>query len=191
MRSLAAIIIPVTLSTASCAFTPQAVYLRPQLPAMKTSVGQGKAVAVTVVDERPRSTLGTRGAKGVGADITLKEDLASMLRPAVADSLRQRGFNPVIDKPADGRELRIEVRTLDYTLTQGLLAGNLRTECSLKAVCILGHTRPYENFYRGEHTQTALVIPSGSANEAYINDAVSKALEPLLQDSELMQCLAH
>ena len=75
-----------------CAFTPQAVNLRPQVQATTGSSGQGRSVLVTVVDERPRATLGTRGARGVGADLTLVQDLPTVVRSAVSDGLQRQGF---------------------------------------------------------------------------------------------------
>ena len=127
---------------AGCAFTPHSIVLKPDVQVAPSSVGAGRVLLVTVVDERPKSTLGTRGVRGVGAEITLQGDPQAVVQTSVNDGLRKQGFAPTADRPADGRELRVEIRTIDYGVTQGLFGGNLRTEAGLKAVCILGALRP-------------------------------------------------
>lgn len=191
MKGRGILLFALAVISAGCAFTPQAVNLRPQVQATTGSSGQGRSVLVTVVDERPRSTLGTRGARGVGADLTLAQDLPTVVRSAVSDGLQRQGFTPKTEKPDDGRELRVEIRNLDYGVNVGFWAGTLRTECGLKAICILGTERPYERLYRGEVEETVLVVQGAEANNQYVNEALSKALNELLQDSQLRQCLAR
>lgn len=179
------------LLTSGCAFTPQAVVLKPDIQPTLAPVGEGRTVLVTVVDERPRSTLGTRGARGVGAELTVQGDLTKVVETAVADGLQRQGFVVTPDKPSDGRELRVEIRNLDYGVTVGFWAGSLRTECGLKAVCIIGSTRPYEQLYRGEHQESVQVVQTAEANEQYLNIALSKAINSMLQDPRLSQSLAQ
>ncbi len=174
-----------------CAFTPQAVVLRPDMQVTPSSVGQGRSVLLTVVDERPRSILGRRGVQGVGAELTVQGDLPTIVRETLSNGLQRQGFSPSPEKPVDGRELRVEIRNLDYSVAMGFWAGTLRTESGLKAICILGTSRPYERLYRGEVEETVMVVQGAEANEAYLNSALSKALNQLLGDSRLSQCLAQ
>jgi uncharacterized lipoprotein len=153
-------------------------------------VGQDQKVLINVVDERPRSTLGTRGVRGIGAEIGVEGNLCGPVRNAISSGLKRQGFSPDDTRPADGRELRVEIRNLEYTVIQGFWAGTLRTECGLKAVCIMGNTRPFENLYRGEFQESIQVIQSEEANDRYINSAVSSAINALLNDPQLMRCLA-
>ena len=177
--------------TPACAFTPQAVVLKPEIQPTLGSNGQGRTVLLTVVDERPRNTLGTRGVKGMGAELTVQGDLTNVVRTAIADGLQRQGFVITSDKPTDGRELRVEIRNLDYGVTSGFWAGSLRTECGLKAICIIGSARPYEKLYRGEHQESVQVVQSAEANEKYLNSTISKAINSLLQDPQLSHCLAQ
>jgi uncharacterized lipoprotein YajG len=176
--------------TPACTLTPQAVVLKPEIQPTLGSNGQGRAVLLTVVDERPRNILGTRGIN-VGAEITVQGDFTNVVRTAVADGLQRQGFMITSDKPTDGRALRVEIRNLDYGRTGGLWGGSLHTECGLKAICIIGSARPYEKFYRGEHQESVQVVPSAEANEKYVNSALSKAINLLLQDPQLSHCLAQ
>jgi uncharacterized lipoprotein YajG len=179
------------LLNSGCAFTPQAVVIKPELVPVSTAAGQGHCVLITVADERPRSTLGTRGGEGVGAELTVAGDLTEVVRKTINDGLQQRGFSPIAEKSIDGRELRVEIRNLDYRIVQGFWSCTLSTECGLKAICMHGSARPFEQLYRGEFQESIQVVQSAEQNEKYVNTAISKAINSLLQDSKLIQCLVQ
>jgi len=190
MKRLAAVVMFVTVLSSGCAFSPhKPVVIKPDLSVKEIAMGQGQKIWTNVVDERPRSTLGTRGVRGVGSEISVEGDLRVAIRNSVADGLRRQGFSPVDTRLSDDPELRVEIRNLDYTVIMGFWAGTLRTECGLKAVCLVGNNRPYENLYRGEFQESIQIIQSEEANERYINSAVSGAINALLQDPQLMRCL--
>ena len=100
-----------------------------------------------------------------------------------------RGF-PTESSTADNRELRVEIRSLEYQVTQGFWSGTLRTDCALKATCVVGSARPYEHLYRAEYEESIAFVKGDEENKKYINDIVSKALNQLLSDEKLIKCLA-
>jgi len=173
-----------------CTFTQQAVKITPQVEVSGGQVGNGARLRVNVVDERPKTTLGTRGAQGVGADMTIDGDLASIVRGAIEQGLERLGFSPTRD-PGEARELRVEIRNLDYNVIVGFWAGTLKVDCSMKGVCVRGGTRPYELLHRGEFSESVQVVQGAEANNHYVSEAVSNAVNSLLADRELMQCLAE
>lgn len=64
----------IAVITSGCAFTPERpVPIQPDVRVSPSSIGKGSAVWIAVADERPSTTLGTRGVKGVGAEITVLE----------------------------------------------------------------------------------------------------------------------
>lgn len=175
-----------------CAFQQQAVVLRPELQPVVSAAGQGQQVSLNVIDERPRTTLGTRGAQGIGAELTVAGDLVEIIRSSIAAGLNQQGFALVASQsPGQGRELRVEIRNLEYRIATGFWAGALSTECSLKAICIRDGLRPFEQLYRGEFQESIQVVQSDEANNRYVNQAVSRAINALLQDQRLTSCLAQ
>ena len=185
------IVVLASFLVTACALTPQSVTLRPKVEVAATSLGQGRTVGVTVVDERPRSIVGYRGVGTMGATITTAGDPPSAVQAALADGLRRHGFNPVMGQVPEGRELRVEIRGLDYTLSQAVFGSTLRTESTLKGICVIGSTRPYEGTYRGEYEESIHIVPSDSANEEYLNLVLSRAIQRLFQDTQLIQCLAR
>ena len=189
MRSVVVVSILVVLS--GCAFSPQApVVVKPELAAHQGSVGAGKTVYVSVVDERPSKVLGTRGVRGVGAELTAADNFVDSVRDSVSQGLRDEGFTIAAEVPPDGRALKVEVRDLEYNVIMGFWSGTLRAQCALNAICQVGQTRPYDKLFRGEHEESVQVVQGTDANVRYINDAVSKAVNQLVDDPELSQCLA-
>ena len=174
-----------------CAFTPQAIKLQPNIQVTESSLGRDRPLQINVFDERPRSTLGTRGVRGVGAELTIEGDLVAIVRGSISDGMKRKGFAPQAERTPDAREIRVEIRNLDYTVTQGFWSGSLRTDCSLKAICIRGSSRPYEQLYRGEVQVDVMAVQTDEENIRYVNDAVSRALNALLQDEQLSACLAE
>lgn len=173
-----------------CTFTHQAVKVEPVVDVSDSNVGQGRAVRVHVVDERPKSTLGTRGARGVGADMTIEGDITEIFRSAIERGLLTQGFRPSRD-PGEERELRVELRSLDYNVIVGFWAGTLKVDCALKGICRHGAVAPFERLHRGEFTESVQVVQGAEANNRYVSDAASKAVNSLLGDRDLLRCLAE
>ena len=177
--------------SSGCAFTSQAVSISPQVNVQASEVGADRSVNLNVVDERPRQTLGTRGVQGVGANLTIEGDLSATVKKALVEGLTKQKFKPLIDSNPENRELRVEIRNLDYTVIRGFWSGTLKVDISLKAICVRGSQRPYEQLHRGEITESVMVVQSAEANNSYISQAVSAAVNSLLKDRKLLTCLSE
>ena len=194
MKTLPLIVLVASFLNASCALTPLSVTIRPTVDMAATSLGQGQTVGVTVIDERPRSIVGYRGIGPygpTGATITTAGDPASAVQAALADGLKRHGFNPVTGQSPAGSGLRAEIRGLDYTISQAIFSSTLRAEFTLKGICIIGSARHYEGTYRGEHEENIQFVQTDSGVEEYLNMVSSRAIQRLLQDPQLIQCLAR
>ena len=179
--------VAVAIAVSGCAFQKQAIRLQPAINVAASGIGAGKQTMVNVSDERPRTTLGTRGVGGIGEQLTLEGDLPTIVKNAVAEGLQKQGF--ATDGPI-ANQLRVEIRNLDYTLNSGFWAGKLNVEFLLKGVCIKGDTRPYEQMYRGEYRKNVQVVQGEDSNNQFVNAVVSDAINSLLNDQALMRCLA-
>ncbi|MCA0393046.1 MAG: YajG family lipoprotein [Proteobacteria bacterium] len=171
-----------------CAFQKQAVRLQPQIDLSQSNLGSGKLTMVNVADERPRATLGTRGAGGIGEQLVIEGDLKQIIQDALSDGLRRQGF--ATDGPIEN-QLRVEIRNLDYAVNTGFWAGKLNVEFLLKGICIKNESRPYEQTYRGEYRTNVQVVQGEEANNNYVNHAVNQAVNALLNDRTLIECLAR
>jgi uncharacterized lipoprotein len=176
------------VAASGCAFQKQAIKLQPTVNVPASEIGTGKAAMISVADERPRGTLGTRGVAGIGEQLTIEGDLVATIKAAVSEGLVKNGF--AVDGPADN-QLRVEIRNLDYVLSSGFWAGKLNIEFLIKGICIKGNLRPYEQVYRGEFRKNIQVVQGDAANNAYVNQAVSQAVNALASDTQLLRCLAQ
>lgn len=175
--------------SSGCTFQHQAVRIEPQVDVLQSDLGKGRKVLVRVVDERPKTTLGTRGARGVGADMTIEGDVTQIFRMAIEDGLSKQGFSATQDA-SEQRQLRVELRNLDYDVIVGFWAGTLKVDTTLKGVCQQGAARQYEAMHRGEFVESVQVVQGAEANNSYVSDSASNAINALLRDRELMSCLA-
>jgi uncharacterized lipoprotein YajG len=174
-----------------CACTAQQVNLRPTVAVnrMALGLGQGRPVHVEVADERPANALGTKVPVG-GGEITPVQVPAEVVSDALVDGLDQLGFQPLRDRSNDPPTLRVELRAIDYKVAQGFVAGSLSVDVAMKAICVVESQHKYEKLYRGHHEESIQVVQSQSQNESYINDALSEAINQVLRDRDLLQCLA-
>lgn len=176
------------LMASGCAFQKQAINLKPAVDVAQSNLGNGTLTMVNVADERPRTTLGTRGVSGIGEQLTVNGDLPAIVKDAITDGLKRQGFNT--EGPL-ANQLRVEIRNLDYVVNSGFWAGKLNVEFLLKGICVKGSNRPYEQMYRGEFRTNVQVVQGEEANNRYVNGVVSDAINSLLRDPQMMGCLAH
>jgi hypothetical protein len=146
-------------------------------------------VYVEVEDERPRNAFGTKIPQG-GGEITPVQDPKVAVAEALVLGMTRLGFNPVLAQSGGSAKLRAELRAIDYKVNMGFWAGSLTVDVALKSICIVDGQRKYEKLQRGHHEESIQVVQSTSNNESYINDALSQAINQVLSDAALLQCLA-
>lgn len=180
-----------------CAFTPQQVHFEPQVRQAATITPSPTpttlpAISLVTSDERTSSAIGSRGlGVGMSAEITTTDDIAALVHGQVSTALTAQGFKLSDASPdASRNELRVEVRNLEYKVTPGIITGHLRAESALKGICSSGGRRGYEHLYRGESTEEVFVVQFAESNAKHLNVALSKALEQLIADRPLTNCLS-
>jgi uncharacterized lipoprotein YajG len=183
-----AVAIALAAMVSGCAFQKQAINLTPRIDIAESAIGGGKLTMVSVADERPRTTLGTRGVSGIGEQLTINGDLTTIVRGAITDGLKRQGF--ATEGPLEN-QLRVEIRNLDYAINSGFWAGKLNVEFLLKGICVKGSNRPYEQMYRGEFRKSIQVVQGEDSNNQFVNAVVSDAINSLLRDQQMMSCLAQ
>ena len=180
-------LVPALALVAGCAWTSQRVNLRPTVDVTPVDFGRGQAVSVRVTDERSRVALGNKIPTG-GGELSPAEDPAEVVRAAIVLGLTRLGFTASGGQGAN--ELDVELRAIDYKVTQGFWAGALNVDVAMKAVCSVDGRRVYEKLHRGHSDESIQLAQTGSANERYINSALSQAINNVLSDGELLRCLA-
>ncbi len=174
----------------ACAFTPQKASLSPSIHVTERNIGNGVSVSVAVVDERSDSTLGHRGGGfGKGAKITTDQNVADVVMGSIVEGLKRKGFNANPTQGDSQRALKVEIRLIEYSTSAGMFTGGVHTKTTLKTIAN-NDGKFYENFYRVENEHRVAVVPSADVNERWINEALSEAIQKLLDDTELISHLA-
>lgn len=172
-----------------CAWTSQQVQLDPTVNVSEADIGRGQAVYVEVADERPRDAFGTKIPAG-GGEITPVQEPREVVTEALITGLNRLGFITVLDQDESSSKLRGELRAIDYKVNQGFWAGGLNVDVALKAICVTGGQRKYEKLHRGHYEESIQMAQTKSSNESHINEALSQAINNVLNDGELIKCLA-
>lgn len=184
------LVVLAVLAAGGCAWTSQELHLRPAPHPPPISVGEGRAVYLDVVDARGTAVIGRRAFGAGGGKILVGEDLVGVVRDGLSQGLRQLGFKPKERLEPGTAQLRVEIRQISYSVTQGMAVAVLHIGVAIHASCSGGKSDPLERLYGGEHDDHLVVAQSTSQNEQYVSDALTQALEQLLRDDALTNCLA-
>ena len=173
-----------------CAYIDQNLRVEPQVTIMQENIGQGKKIALRVVDDREDSTIGRR-ANGYGMDsakISTDQDLVELLKSSFIDGMRKKGFEPVGDNDSNV-SLKVELRSLSYDTSTGLwTAGNIG-KAALKILATKESNKTFEKTYRSQNEIRTAFIASQETNAKIINAALSDALNKVFSDNELWDFL--
>lgn len=176
---------------AGCALSPQIVSVKPALEVGdQRTIGQRARVALNVLDARTSPIIGRRG--GVyerTATISTEGDITAAVRGELARALEALDFVVVgPTAPADA-SLTVQVERIGYTAQGGDFVRGLQTSASVRVDARRG-SRTFTGTYAGEQEKDTLTAPDAEENEALINAAISKVLQRLVSDTELLRFMA-
>jgi uncharacterized lipoprotein YajG len=175
-----------TIGLSACAYVPQKAEIKPEMQVYSSDVGQGKSVIVLVTDERDTPDLGHRGgAIGTAATISSDQDLTQVFKQAVFDGLKSKGFAPTDNNTSGGRQLKIEIRSLNYSTSTGFWTGGVDTKGAIKAIVTNSGTS-YEKVYRASNEERVVFVPTAKHNADLLNKVVNDILTQLFADQSLL-----
>jgi uncharacterized lipoprotein len=191
MTDRALVALPLLLAVlgfSGCAYNSQTVRLAPAALIAPSDRGQGIAVAVRVIDERPSQSLGKRGdAYGNGAQITSTDDIARLVADEIKRGLAAKNFS--LSETA-GTSLLAEVRLLEYSTSVGVFTGGVHIRAAIKVRAASSSGKTHEKLYRSDHEERVAVVPTAEKNEAWINRGLSEVIEQIFTDEQLLDLLA-
>ncbi|HTS54428.1 MAG TPA: YajG family lipoprotein [Burkholderiales bacterium] len=173
-----------------CALAPQTVHLAPQVQVPQSDVGKGKVIGLDVTDTRADKKVGIVGDEKIKFVPVLAEDQSpSAVYREAADALVKLGFKV---EPASGdseRVLRIELSELEYQSLKRPFTFDTEAKVTLAAIAQNGPTR-LQRTYETEEASTSGSPPTQGEIARTINDQVSKALDDVLADKQLIALLS-
>lgn len=187
----------VTLFFTGCMshWTDDQINFHPEVKIDSSTIGSGKSIRLTVLDDRLDTILGYQyndfdiyNPNAKGAPIRTKVDIEAELKKSIENGLKKIGFT--IGSESQSNELRVELRHVNSSAVSQGFTGTVYTEAAIKAFCFISDDIEYEQFYRGNDTIEKFLTPSEEENAKFINDTVSKTLKKIFDDRMLLKCLS-
>lgn len=181
----------VALLVSGCAYIDQTLRIAPQVNVEEANIGQGKQVALRVVDDRDEQLIGKRGVQYFpGGKISNEQDLAEVLKSALIEGLRKKGFKPVGDNESD-HLMKAELRSLTYTTSMGFWTGGNIGTAVVKIIATQPSGKAYERTYRSQKEIRTAFVGSQETNSRVVNEALSEAVSKVFEDRVLLEFLAQ
>ncbi len=187
-----ALLLTLGLSTllTGCNLTHESLTLTPAVSVVPSNIGQGQPIAVKVLNNVPSNQIGIRASDyDPGRTITLSNNLQSMVDNAVMSTLKTQGFKPVRNDAS--RHLLVRLNSLKYTYNNpDTLKTTIHISCSLSVKANAEH-ESLQRTYRSRMDFKVLTAPSIATDQANINAVISRALNKMVNDQELMHLLSQ
>lgn len=174
------------------------ILLNPQLNLSESNIGKGKSVNLVVLDERREINFGYKpsfsGISGkMGAPIKTNQNIREVFSASLIQGFKQKGFNINLEDNSKTNSLRAEIRYIRYFSTVFNYTESVQIKAGLMTYCTdVNGSLNYEKYFREEKYFPELwAALSEKENEKNFNDMISKLLEQVFKDQELLHCLAN
>ena len=174
-----------------CAHGPQFVRINPEINAISRGNSVDVLVELSVLDTRADKKIGTTGNDKARFDITLKDDIATVLSPKLAAALESQGMSVISRPDANAKKLTISVDrlTLDSLKSEGfgyLTAVNAEVVASIET-----NTTRFSKRYTVSTEKEMSSATSTQTTQEMLNAALSKALNDVVADDALIGVLTQ
>lgn len=188
--TLGSILLSVGLILQGCSMAPQTVRLEPQVQVSQSDVGRGKVIGLDVSDARTGKKAGIIGDEKIKfVTVSAEDESPSAVYREAANALTKLGFKVRPASSATERVLRIELAELEYQSLKRPFTFDTEAKVVLAAVAENGPNR-YERTFETEEARTSGSPPTQGEISGTINSQVSKALDDVLADRQLIALLA-
>ena len=189
LRTLTAVIL-LGLTAASCARSPQVVFLSPQLAGPPDRIAEQRSIELRLRDERSSNVIGSRG--GLYAEtstITTEDDISPGLTELLTEKLEQQGFTVVAPGSGGDVELSVELQKLTYEMGGSVLT-EIKLSSSVGVTCTKGGDT-LTSRYETNHREEFAAAPDEEKNSELINMVVGRSLDEMLSDTELRDFMSE
>jgi uncharacterized lipoprotein len=174
-----------------CAHGPQFVRINPEINAISRANSVDVLVELSVLDTRADKKIGTTGNDKARFDITLKDDIATVLSPKLAAALESQGMSVISRPDVNAKKLTISVDrlTLDSLKSEGfgyLTAVNAEVVASIET-----NTTRFSKRYTVSTEKEMSSATSTQTTQEMLNAALSKALSDVVADKALIGVLTQ
>lgn len=170
-----------SLALLACAKAPLYFRLDPELTVVSSGIGQGKSVALQVIDSSKAATLADNQTRYL-----LETPAQQVLQRKLTDALRSQGFL-VVDKAE--RVLEVRIVKADHIISKGMVTDNIAIEQSLSFTAKTAAGTQTRSFNDARNRDVGGNAKIGEL-AGDMNQSLGSVLNRALSDSELLPFLA-
>jgi len=174
-----------------CAHGPQFVRINPEINTPASAKSVDVLVELTILDTRADKKIGTTGNDKARFDITLKDDIATVLTPKVAAALETQGMSVISKSDATAKKLTISVDRLSLDSLKSDGFGYLTLVNAEVVASIDTNTTRFSKRYTVSTEKEMSSASSTQKTQEMLNAALSKALSDVLADDTLIRVLTQ
>lgn len=175
-----------------CALSPQTITIDPVLQADgPKAIGQGRTLALEVVDSRPSPIIGERG--GVypeTSSISTTGDITENIWQALSGILSDYQFSVVRGDTGGSLNMKVMIESIDYVASGGTRVSSVKTSAVVGIVSVNG-TREFTGRYRGNTSKDVFIPPDTEENQKLINETLAKVLDRVVSDEKLLEFISQ
>jgi uncharacterized lipoprotein YajG len=168
----------------ACATAPTHIRLYPDVRVQATGLGQGRVVAVSVVDANTSRSLGAEQHS-----FPLEQPASVAINDALVDALNRHGFSPQTGVTSD-YQLKADVIKADNVVTKGTFTDKISIDIQIQVTVTTpsgNRTRTFSNAISRELAGSAKI--GDVAGE--LNQLMAVTLGKAVNDGELLGFLAQ
>ena len=182
---------PLLFALAACAPLSPRVALSPGVQPDLPSVGDGRALVLTVEDARAGTALGAIPPRGA-APASEAEPLIpvdEVVVRALKDGLTAAGFRVVPKDDGGAPVIAVRVARLEYDLKRAGLSTEITARGELAVAARVGKTT-YNKVYAVENGKTWALSPPARGHQDVLNVTLTDLVRAVLTDTKLLSQLA-
>lgn len=183
--------VAIAIATSSCALSPQAVTVKPELTSPPGEIPSPRTVALDVRDDRDTVVIGTRGGLySETSTISTQEDIRPNIRQALTKALEKQGFRVVDEGMGGDVALTVTVKEISYAADVGTFGTKINVSASVGVTCRKGGDT-LTSGYGTKHEKKLAKAPSAEDNDEVVNMVLTKSLDEMLSDRELRDFMSR
>jgi uncharacterized lipoprotein YajG len=171
-----------------CALSPQTIRIAPLVEVERATMANNTRLAIEVRDSRQSNIIGYRGGIYDTAAISTGDNITGPLHSEIARVFRESGFQIVERGSTFDASLIFDVEQLNYIGQQKNLIWTIEVTAVISTRAVSG-TRTLSNKVEDRMSKDFATAPSARENESLINGVISRVLERLVQDENLLNSL--
>ena len=182
-------VLGVLVLASACAFVPHEVDIEAHAPRAGSTIGEGVAIDLQVIDDRETTDIGKRAFGELAGD-NIADNVMQVLEREVVAIFDSHSFDVVPPGSDYDTDVEVRLRSFRFILESGFWTGEENTSIVVAVEAEKGD-RDFDRTYRSISKESIMFAPGESAIDDALSVALSDVLRQLASDRDLMNFMAR